>query len=312
MHIIGQRGSIRSIVGLVVAAAAAASCSSPPTRGEFGQNVGVLITDSPFPFDQMARADIYIVSVTAGADSGAGGAQCTNAIVIATPGRTIDLLALQGGIAEQIGVAKLPPGQYGAVCITIDTDRSSLTRRDGTVLTSTSSPGINWSATGQRIIKTDVYQPIGVGASYTSILIHFDVGRSFIPAADVTPPGAAGWYYYVPAIDAFDPTTVGAITGTVVDGQNASAPVAGASVRAMVGDPTMAPDTWFVAATGATDSLGHFDLAYLVPSDHWASHGWVYTIEAYPPRTLTRAVGRNSGVTVTAGGTTAAGTIPLN
>jgi len=313
MRVTRLNQTVRSMVAVAMVVVAAGSCGTSPSTSASGpHNVTVLLTDSPFPFDQFSRADLYVVSVAAGVDSGAGGAQCTGATVIAQPDRAIDLLALQHGVTELLGAASLPAGSYGAVCITIDTDRSSLTRRDGTVLAHNTNPGINWSATGQRIIKTDIFQPIGVTDSTGTILIHFDVGRSFIPAADVTPPGSAGWFYYVPAIDAFDPATVGRITGTVVDGQNASAPIPGASVRAMVGDPNMAPDTWFVAATSSTDSLGHFDLAYLIPSDHWASHGWVYTIEAYPPTTLTRTVTRHSGVAVTAGGETTVGAIPLN
>ena len=315
MHPYRRIGTATRTAALIAAGVfgAIAGCSkSMSTGNEFPQNVGVLLTDSPFPFDQMARADLFVVSVSAGADSGAGGGPCTNATVIARPDRAIDLLTLQGGVSEQLGVTTLPAGRYGAVCITIDTDRSSLTRKDGTVLTSTSSPGINWSASGQRLIKADLFQPIEVGASYTNILIHFDVGRSLIPAADVTPVGPAGWFYYVPSIDAMDPATVGWITGTVVDAPAGSAPLRGASVRAMVGDPSWAPDTWFVAATGSTDALGHFTLAYLTPSAHWAPHGWVYTVEVYPPTPLTRAVQRRSGVDVTAGGTTALGTISLN
>jgi len=302
-----------SLVLSLIAGGALAGCSSSAApSGSATANVSVLLTDSPFPFDQFSRADLFIVSVAAGVDSGSGGAQCTGATVVARPGRTIDLLALQHGVTELLGTADLPAGDYGAVCITIDTDRSSLTMKSGTVLAHNTNPGINWSATGQRIIKTNIFQPIGVSDSSGTILIHFDVGRSFIPSADVTPPGPANWYYYVPAIDAMDPATVGSISGTVVDGQAGSAAVAGASVRVMVGDPSWAPDTWFVAATGATDAQGRFTLAYLAPSAHWATHGWVYTVEVYPPTMMTRAVARRSGVAVTAGSQTAIGAIPLN
>ena len=302
-----------SLATVFVAGGALAGCgSSSAPSGTGSANVSVLLTDSPFPFDQFSRADLYVVSVAAGVDSGSGGGQCTGATIVAQPDRAIDLLALQHGVTELLGKADLPAGDYGAVCITIDTDRSSLTMKNGTVLAHNTDPGINWSATGQRIIKTNIFQPIGVTDRAGTILIHFDVGRSFIPSADVTPPGPAGWYYYVPAIDAMDPATVGSITGSVVDARTGATPVVGASVRAMVGDPNWAPDTWFVAATGTTDAQGRFTLAYLPPSAHWATHGWVYTVEAYPPTTMVRAVTRRSGVAVTAGGESALGAIPLN
>jgi hypothetical protein len=148
----GSRVGVSLAVALIAGSALAGCSSSSAPSGGSNANVSVLLTDSPFPFDQFSRADLYIVSVAAGVDSGAGGAQCTGATVVAQPGRTIDLLALQHGVTELLGTAALPAGQYGAVCITIDTDRSSLTMKNGTVLAYNTNPGVNWSATGERII----------------------------------------------------------------------------------------------------------------------------------------------------------------
>lgn len=276
--------------------------------------VKVLLTDSPFPFDLVARADLFIVRVVAGTDSGSTGSTCSGATTIAEPKRRFDLLALQHGTTAPMGEGSLSDGSYGAVCITINTDSSSLTLKDGTVLRHDTDPGINWSATGERIIKADIFQPIAVVDTAATFVIHFDVGESFIPFADVTPVGPRGWFFYVPAIDVMDLATTGAISGTVVGGPGTPAPVANASIRAMLGDSSMAPDTWFVAATGATDPLGHFKLAFLSPSSRWTGPGWVYIVEAHPPSTSTSSleVQRIPGVTVSASAETALGTITLN
>ena len=233
-----------------------AACTSGPVSPSHGGTGGVkvLLTDSPFPFDQMSRADLYIVRVTAGTDSGSTGSACSGAIPLAEPRQRFNLLDLQRGTTADLGQGSLPDGDYTAVCITINTDSSSLTLKTGQVLDHASDPGVNWSATGERIIKADIFRPIAVVDTTGTFVIHFDVGRSFIPAADVEPVGPEGWFYYVPAIDVVDPSTVGSVTGTVMSGD--SLPLAGASIRAMVGDPAMDPGTWYAAATGTSDGTG--------------------------------------------------------
>lgn len=295
---------------LATAGCDTASTGNPTIGGD--KNVQVLLTDSPFPFDLVARADLYIVSVSAGLDSGTTGSDCTGARLIASPRRRFDLLALQRGTTALLGQATLEAGNYGAVCVVIDTDSSSLTLKDGTVLSSRTNPGINWSATGQRIIKTDIFTPIAVSDTGGTFVIHFDVGNSFIPAADVTPPGPAGWFYYVPSIEVVDPASVGSITGTVQGGAVTPVPVVNASIRAMVGDPAAPPDNWAVIATGTTDSAGAFKLAFVIPSSYWTHLGWVYSVEVNPPSPASLAVQRIPNVTVSAGAETALGTITLN
>jgi hypothetical protein len=77
----------------------------------------------------------------------------------------------------------------------------------------------------------------------------------------------------------------------------------------MVGNPSMDAGTWFVAATGSTDALGKFNLAFLAPSSRWTGAGWVYIVEAYPPGGSTPL--RDTGVTVLPGQETAVGTITM-
>lgn len=301
------------VAALLVVSAACTSDPFPTVGGNQGGSSGavqVLLTDSPFPFDQVKRADLYVVRVVAGSDSGINGALCSGATPIAEPKQRYDLLALQRGTVALLGNSSLPVGSYAAVCITINTDSSSLTLDDGTVLRHDTDPGINWSGSGERIIKADIFDPIAVAAGGGTFVIHIDVGRSFIPAADVMPAGPDGWFYYVPAVDAVDPAAVGSISGTVVgSAATAGAPVPKASVRAMVGNPSMDAGTWFVAATGSTDAEGKFKLGFLAPSSRWASPGWVYIVEAYPPGGS--APQRDTSVTVLPGQETVAETITM-
>lgn len=269
----------------------------------------ILLTDTPFPYDLVARADLFIVRVAVGTDSGSTGAGCTGAIEVAAPNRTIDLLALQHGTTALLDTITLPAADYRAVCVTINTDLSSLTLRDGRRLTGSTSPVIDWSGSGERIIKSDVPDPIAIADSGGSILIHFDVGRSFIPLQDVEPPRSDSGFAFIATVEALDPVRTGAISGRLVATEAGGAPVRNASIRAMVGDSSSAEATWFVAATGTTDSTGTFNLAYMSPSERWAGNGWVYIVAADAPTALGLSGVRAKGVNVTMGRTTNLGVL---
>ena len=297
---------LRRFTSLTLLAAATVTCSdsgNPSTAG----TTAILITDTPFPYDWVARADLYIVRVTAGTDSGTTGGGCTGAAEVAAPNQTVDLLALQRGTTALLGTATIPAGQYRSVCVTVNTDLSSLTLRDGRVLTGTSSPVIDWQSSGERIIKADVYDPISVADTGGTILIHFDVGQSFIPLQDVTPPRSDSGFVFIATMSAFNPATTGSISGRIVAGTPGGAPITDASIRAFVGDSANPEGTWFVAATGTTDADGNFKLAYLLPSSRWTGAGWVYILAADPPTASGRGPARVKGVVVTAGTETALG-----
>lgn len=294
--------------------AGTASCSDPDTRPDpedppASTATSILITDTPFPYDLVARADLFIVRVTVGTDSGSTGGGCSSAMEVATPNRTIDLLALQRGVTALLDTVNLPAGDYGAVCVTINTDLSSLTLRDGRQLTGTSSPGIDWSGSGERILKSDVHEPIAIADSGGRILIHFDVGKSFIPLQDVEPPRSDSGFAFIATVSAFDPARTGSITGRLVATGAGGAPILNASVRALVGDTSQAEGTWFVAGTGATDSTGTFTLAYMSPSTRWAGANWVYTFAADAPLALGLSPVRIKGVEVLLGQSTNLGIV---
>ena len=68
----------------------------------------VFLIDAPFPYDQVARVDVYIVRVAAGTSAdttdGAPG-------VIAAPHRAYNLLALGNGAAAKLGEGILLSGR---------------------------------------------------------------------------------------------------------------------------------------------------------------------------------------------------------
>src|SRR5205823_5224217 len=79
-----------------------------------------LLSDSPFPYDRVARVDLYVVSV-----SGSLAADTSMAsgdfVTLATPNRRIDVLALQNGQTDELGAVNIPKGAIKAVRMVIDT-----------------------------------------------------------------------------------------------------------------------------------------------------------------------------------------------
>ena len=151
--------SVRHAIALLVLLVACSDRSSPGPTGE--NTTRVLLTDAPFPFDRVERVDLYVVSVSGSLtpDTSAAGSFVT----MATPNRTIDLLALQRGVTDELGALELPEGVITAVRLTIDTDLSSITLKDGTVLTGSSTPGIAWqSSAGRPVLNALIHEQIDV------------------------------------------------------------------------------------------------------------------------------------------------------
>ena len=95
----------------------------------------ILLTDAPFPYDKVARVDIFVVSVSTslGADTSANSPETFS--TLATPNRLINLLDLEGGLSDELSRHTMPAGAVKSVRLIIDTDKSSITMRDGSVLT---------------------------------------------------------------------------------------------------------------------------------------------------------------------------------
>jgi hypothetical protein len=154
------------------------SCSDGGSHDPEGENTTrVLLTDAPFPFDRVERVDVHVVSVSGSlsADTSAGGSFVT----LATPNRKINLLALQNGVAEELGALELPEGVITAVRLVIDAGASSITLEDGRVLTGSSTPGIDWqSSAGRPVLNALIHEQIMVPDTGGTVVIDFDVRSS--------------------------------------------------------------------------------------------------------------------------------------
>jgi hypothetical protein len=268
-----------------LALAAIAACYGDNT-GTGGGGTRILLTDAPFPFDQVSRVDVYIVSIEASATSDTTQQQSWTTLV--APNKAFNLLDVQGGATALLGEAQVDAGQFAAIRMVIRTDLSGITMADGTPAT------VYWFGQATQAINMLVEQPLSIttGGTGGNLIIDFDVGRSFIPLIN-------GGFQFLPWIRAVNEDATGSIAGTVWGASGPlvdPAPVAKASIAVYRGGGTNALQ---LAATGVSDAQGHYTI-------HYISGGGPYVIEAAPPATFEASPGYTDGVMVTPGQESAA------
>jgi hypothetical protein len=271
---------MRSRLALGLALTAVLACNGDH-MGTGGGGTRVLLTDAPFPFDQVSRVDVYIQSIEGSSGSDTTVPQDWTTLV--APNRVFNLLDVQGGATALLGESQVDATQFAAIRMTIRTDLSSITMADG-------SPGaVNWLGSSTQVINALVEQPLSIttGGAGGALIIDFDVGRSFIQV-----PG--GGFQFLPWIRAVNEDATGSISGIVTSPNQPGvtpAKIAGASIAVYRGGGV---NTLQLAATGVTDSTGHYTI-------HYVSGGGPYVIEAAPPVSYQAAPGYVDGVMVTPG-----------
>jgi hypothetical protein len=286
------------------------------TVGTSGGATSTLLTDAPFPFDRVARVDLYVVSVSASLTPDTSSSQAGAFFTLATPNRRINVYALQNGIVDELGTTTLPAGPITAVRMVIDTDSSSITLKSGTVLTGRSNPAIQWqSSAGRPTLNALVHEQIRVPNAGAIVVVDFDVGKAFIPVQEVNPASADSGFIFSPVIHAADASRTGSIAGVVRAHTASGAAVADASLRLYLGDPTKPENNWSTLATTRTGAAGTFKFSYVTRSAFWAATptlaGYSYIVAVDPPSTA--ALGRMlvPNITVTTGNETTVGTVVL-
>lgn len=245
-------------LGLVALGACDASEIGPGPTTPAGKTA-VFLTDAPFPFDLVTRVDIHVVeialSATADTSDGAPGW-----VVAAAPDRTFNLLDLQNGSTALLGEADVPPGQYRAVRLVFDPERSSLTGADGRVIGTApgpGQPGINWQAKADRPhLFALVEEAMAIGENGEDVVIDFDVGRSFLY-------DGSGGFTFLPYLRAITRAGSGAVTGRLLRVSD-DAPIARAVVSVHVA-PDSGSQLGPLLATSRSAADGKFTASFLRP-----------------------------------------------
>jgi hypothetical protein len=219
----------------------------------------VLLTDDPFPFDSVKSVNIYVSRIEASAEFDTSGSG--NWVEVAAPQKTFDLLTLQQGTTAFVGQSALDAGLYTSIRMTIDVDKSSIKYPNG------ADAVVHWpgSGTGEYTMYALVEEPVRVTGTGAEIVIDFDVGRSF-QYRQFGPDE----FTMIPVLRAVNTAATGTIEGTVTATANVGPPytVANANVTVYGGNPNAAAATWYVVATGHTDRLGHYKVAFLLAGNY--------------------------------------------
>lgn len=279
------------------------SSTSPSASG----TVSVALTDAPFAFDAVARADLFVVRIDAklaetdSADADAGKDDDSNAntdpsrgwITIAAPNASFNLLDLQNGTTTNLAQVTLPTGTYRGFRLILDVAKSSITLTDGTVLNGANG-GIKFPSAGRSGIKISLTKPFAVVSGSSQMVIDFDLGHSFVMRGNNI---AKNGLIFKPEIRATATEETGGIAGTVHATVQTGAAVPNASIEILKAGTALS-DTISanVIATTKSDSLGAYKVLWLQPS--------TYAVRATPPTSLNSQPVLVASVTVTSGKTT--------
>ncbi len=251
---------VAAVAGVLVAGLGLACANDQGADPNATSTARVFLTDAPFPYDLVDRVEVYVVEIAAStrADTGAGATQ--GWITIARPRQRFDLLQLQQGATALLGEGQLPADQYRAVRLTLEADSSFVMLRDGR------QASVDWQTTVSRFsLYALVEDPIAVPSAGADIVIDFDVGRSFLYGISFCCD-----FIFIPYVRAVNAAATGSIAGTVradLDNDGDLEPVPNARVTVSHGDPARR-ETWSTRASGHTDALGRYRIAYLRPATY--------------------------------------------
>ncbi len=251
-------------------------------------SLSVAITDAPFAYDSVARADIFIVRVDAkvaeadSAESERGKGDESGSrnddpgkdwVTVATPNASINLLDLQGGKSSNLGQASLPAGTYRGFRLVLDTDKSSVTLKNGRVLSGSTTPGIKWPSAGRSGVKIQLERPFTVAAGGSQMIIDFDLGHSFILRGNTI---SKNGLLFKPVIRAAARELTGSVSGSVHATSATGAAVAGATIEVLKAGTAIADTAAAnVVSTTASNAAGEFKAAFLMPGS--------YSVRVTPP-----------------------------
>lgn len=230
----------------------------------------VRLTDAPFPFSDVANVNVYVARVDAkqspSTDADVADETGQGWTTVATPNALINLLDLGSGKTVNLGAATLPTGTYQSFRLILDTDKSSITLKDGT------QPPISFPSAGHSGLKVILDEPIHLTENGSVTTLDFDVGRSFVMRGN----NPANGFNFKPVIHAVAQDITGSVSGSVHANSATGAAVSGATVEVLTaGSLITDADPTHIVRTTTTDANGNYRIAFLLPG--------TYVVRATPP-----------------------------
>ena len=149
--------------------------------------LAVKLTDAPLPLDSVKEVNVFVERIDARrahTDSSMHDmdieneheeqhdhADSTQWVTIATPNAAFNLLNLQNGVTAFLGTTAVDTGAFRAVRLVIDPARSNIVLLDGTVLTSTSVPPVQFENSRHHGLMVELNETIDVAEGATTTLV---------------------------------------------------------------------------------------------------------------------------------------------
>jgi len=224
---------------------AATGCGEPvgPDGGSGGPSeeptgtVSILLTDAPS--DALDSALVYVSQVFLQADSGR--------VLLSDTPAVYELLSLQNGTTVEIGAADLPTGEYSQLRLVVDSARAVL-RNGMTFQDGSSSATMKVPGGGTSGLKVKYDGAISVGEEAMTLVVDFDVSRSFVFQG---PPSSPKSVSLKPVLRATRSDNAGSISGGVTP----------AEARATLF--ALGPESDTVATALADSITGDYSLTFL-------------------------------------------------
>jgi len=228
------------------------SCTQNDSEGIGGGkgNLTVLLTDAPFPSSLVDETIVTIDKIeirsTTAATATTTTADSQYTVLYEGEGKPFNLLDLQNGVTEELANVDLEAGSYDLIRMHVV--KAEVVLKDGTSydlkIPSGSTSGIKITITPELLIESGVE---------STILLDFDVSKSFIVQGNPKTPAGVKGFLFKPTLRAMCQQFTGVIAGKV--SENATTPVANATVEILRADT--------VYTSAQTDATGAYSLVGL-------------------------------------------------
>ncbi|MHB1312162.1 MAG: DUF4382 domain-containing protein [Gemmatimonadaceae bacterium] len=169
------------------------------TGAKAGPGQGMLavkLTDAPLPLDSVKEVNVFVERIDArrartdsdsvsehmdddGAEHDGGRRDSTLWVTIATPNQSFNLLALQNGVTAFLGATPVDTGHFKSVRLIIDPAKSNIVLLDGTVLTTTSTPPVEFENSHRHGLLVELEDSLEVDeGSTTTVTLDLKLNQS--------------------------------------------------------------------------------------------------------------------------------------
>ncbi|MEN6456185.1 MAG: DUF4382 domain-containing protein [Prolixibacteraceae bacterium] len=233
------------------------ACTEDENMGNENEKgtISMLLTDAPFPGDQVAEANIVIDRIEIRKDKDPEVGDTAEFFLVSEELQEFNLLDLRNGITSQIGEAELEAGIYDQIRLHIVEANIVLNDEENTVFDLKIPSG---TSSG---LKINIVNGLEVtGGSTNTLILDFDVSKSFVVQGNAKAAKGIKGFIFKPVIRATVDDLAGAIDGIVATGE---------ANTALPNVPVEILQDTTVVSTAITDEKGYYAVIGLLPGQYW-------------------------------------------